>query len=73
MKSLLWIPNGKLSDGTMLFGPLSKKPEAPAFVLEVNIDGVAWFVGLSREGLEPALCEELEAWARERVKSYQKK
>ena len=63
-----WLPTGKLSDGTLVFGPLRERPtDFGSPIAEVQIAGVTWFVGHSGAALSPATRPELESWVRQRV------
>ena len=61
-----WLPNGKLKDGTLLFGPLKEKPENDlGRHIEFQIKGKTWFVVHS--GHEPLSDEqtlEVKRWAK---------
>ncbi len=73
MSHKAWLPTGKLSDGTLLFGPLKERPTEHGPVVEIAIDGVTWFVAHSGEKIAASVQAEFESWARTRVASYQKK
>lgn len=69
----LWIPNGKLSDGTMLLGPAREAPACCQFTRSLTIDGKVWHIGLSKGDLGPDQISELEVWARAQLAIRAKK
>ena len=68
----LWVPTGKLSDGTLLFGPLAAPPKETTRVVEISLNGATWYVQHSGEGISPNLREELMEWAQKRIAGYGK-
>ena len=41
-----WIPNGKMKDGTLIFGPCKQKPNVSGTIYELNINGDVVYVSL---------------------------
>ena len=68
-----WLPTGKLSDGTLLFGPLKERPSDFGAITEVAVDGTTWFVAHSGDSISSAMRSELDSWARQRVADYANK
>jgi len=65
-----WIPNGKLKDGTMLFGPLNEKPAADfGLCAEGEFNGKPWFVAHSGSLLSAQQAAELKEWAEKVIAS----
>ena len=60
--SILWLPSGKLSDGTLLYGPLFQHPGEGGYVTEVKIDATTWYVKHSSETINPELIPEFHDW-----------
>lgn len=70
-QSALLVPNGKLADGTMLFGPMISAPKGCPVATTVSIDGAVWHIGASR-ALAAAQFPELEAWVRKTLSARAK-
>ena len=71
-----WLPNGKLKDGTLLFGPLNEKP-APDLgpYIEGEFNGRTWFVVYANESsraLSPEQTAEIKQWAEKALSSRSK-
>jgi hypothetical protein len=64
-----WLPNGKLDDGTLLFGPLNKNPEDGEPILSVNIDGAEYWVKYSGTDLNEDQISQVQEWATIQVRS----
>ena len=62
-----WAPNGKLDDGTLLFGPLREKPKDNEPVLAVNIDNTTWWVKYCCEKLTQEQETKVHAWAKKQI------
>jgi len=64
-----WIPNGALKDGTMLFGPYSKKQDVDddGRVVEVEFNGQKHFVRYSGASLTDEQRETIRLWAIDRI------
>lgn len=65
--SILWIPSGKLSNGTLLYGPLFQHPGEGGYVTEVKIDAATWYVKHSGETIDPQLISEFHEWVLQRA------
>lgn len=70
---IAWLPSGRLSDGTLLLGPLKERPSNLGRVFEIGIDGVPWFVAHSGDEIAVGVRLELESWARKRLTEFEKK
>lgn len=69
MSTRIWMPNGKLSNGTLLLGPFHKRPNAEK-ITTVSVDGETLYVEYSGEKPIPEeLVPELTEWARKRLRS----
>ena len=66
---IAWLPNGKLDDGTLLFGPLNKNPEDEEPILSVNIDGAEYWVKHSGTSLNEDQISQVQDWAMIQVRS----
>jgi len=69
----LWLPNGKLSDGTLLQGPFAKEYPGDSPQIKLSIDGRPWWVRHSGKDLSDTQKAEIHAWAEKRVDEYEKK
>ena len=62
-----WFPSGKLSDGTLLFGPLRDKPTDEEPVIPVVIDGKTWWVKHSGKMLSSDQQAEVTRWMEKKI------
>jgi len=65
-----WLPNGKLEDGTLLFGPLKEKPTADlGRYIEFQFRGETWYIVHSGGELSPQQTSEAAAWGEKALSS----
>lgn len=62
-----WLPTGKLKDGTLLFGPLSKEGTDIKRQIKISVGGKDYWVGYSGKDLSDAQKVEIQAWAEKKV------
>ena len=62
-----WLPNGRLSDGTLLIGPFKVKPIGIEMLEEVTVDGVMWYIGYCCKALTDEQRAELQQWAEKNI------
>jgi hypothetical protein len=59
-----------LKDGTLLFGPLKKKPKTDLGpYVEGEFNGQPWFVVYCCKALSPEQAAELKQWAEKKISS----
>jgi hypothetical protein len=42
----MWMPNGYMKDGTLIFGPSKELPKVTGSIHELNVDGKIVYVAL---------------------------
>ena len=71
-----WLPNGKLKDGTLLFGPLDEKPKPDlGLYIEGEFNGRPLFVvygGQASGTVSPEQTAEIKQWAEKEISSRSK-